>query len=118
MDMSFNQPGVFAPPSFGAEIGVDFGPGLRPMTWHELCTRIAAVQDLRRVMASVSGSDEWISTGSFHGQAARIIASGFSGASAHSAEGEALVNPNSSANGKAKFGTTDSTDGRSAVGPR
>jgi len=118
MDMSFNPPGAFAPAGIGAEFATDFGSGLRPMSWHELCARIAAVQDLRRVMASISSDEVSISTGSFHGQAARIIASGFSGVPAHSAEGEGIVNPTSSANGKAKFGTTGSTDGRSAVGPR
>jgi len=118
MDMSFNQPGTFAPAGSGAEIGIGHAAGLRPMSWHELCARIAAVQDLRRVMASISSDEVSISTGSFHGQAARIIASGFSGVPAHLAEGEGIVNPTSSANGKAKFGTTSSTDGRSAVGPR
>lgn len=110
MDMSFNKPGVFAP--------ADLGAGLRAMTWHELCARIAAVQDLRRVVASANAGEEAISTGSFHGRAARIIASGFSGVPAHLAEGEGFVNPTSSANGKAQFGTTDITDGRPAAGPR
>lgn len=110
MDMSFNQPGVFVPPEIGG--------GLRPMTWHELCSRIAAVQDLRRVLASASAGEEAIFTGSFHGRAARIIATGFSGVSTQSAEGECLVNPVSSANGKAQLGTTHRTDGRPAAGPR
>lgn len=110
MDMSFNPPGVFAP--------TEIGGGLRPMTWHELCSRIAAVQDLRRVMASASAGEETISTGSFHGRAARFIATGISGASAQSAEGEGLVNPVSSANCKAQLGTTILTDGRFAAGPR
>ena len=110
MDMSFNKPGVFAP--------ADFGAGLRAMTWHELCARIAAVQDLRRVVASANAGGDTISTGSFHGRAAQIIASEFSGVPAHSAEGEGLVNPTSSANGKAQFGTTTTTDDRAAVGPR
>jgi len=110
MDMSFNQPGVFAP----SEIGV----GLRPMTWHDLCARIAAVQELRRVMALAGAEEEAISTGSFHGRAARIIATAFSSVSAQSNEGEGLVNPVSSANGKAQLGTTVQTDGRPAAGPR
>jgi len=109
MDMSFTQPGVFAPTEAGA--------GLRPMTWHELCARIAAVQDLRRVMASAGQSDDAIFSGSFHGQAARLIASGFSGAPAQRMESEGIVNPTSSANGKAKFGTVAQTEGRPAAGP-
>lgn len=110
MDMSFNPSGAFAP--------TDIGGGLRPMTWHELCSRIAAVQDLRRVMAAASTGEETISTGSFHGRAARIIATGFSGVSTQSAEGEGVVNPVSSANGKAQLGTTNRTEGRPAAGPR
>lgn len=110
MDMSLNQPGAFAPPVTG--------DGLRPMNWHELCSRIAAVQDLRRVMASASAREETISTGSFHGRAARIIATGFSGVSAQTTEGEEHVNPVSSANGKAQLGTTVRTEGRDAAGPR
>lgn len=110
MDMSFNQPGVFAPYEFGA--------GLRPMTWHELCARIAAVQDLRRALASASAGVEATSTGSFHGRAAQIIASEFSSVPAHLVEDEGAVNPTSSVNGKAQFGTTSTTDDRPAVGPR
>lgn len=110
MDMSFNQPGAFALS--------DTGGGLRPMTWHELCARIAAGQDLRRVIASASVEEQTISTGSFHGRAARIIATGFSGVSAQTTEGEERVNPVSSANGKAQLGTTVRTEGRDATGPR
>lgn len=110
MDMSFTPPGVFAP--------TELAGGLRPMTWHELRSRIAAVQDLRRVLASANAGEEALSTGSFHGRAARIIASGFSGVSTHTMEGECLVNPVSSANGKAELGTPVATEGRPAAGPR
>jgi hypothetical protein len=110
MDMSFNPSGAFAP--------TEIGGGLTPMTWGGLCARIAAAQDLRRAMAAASAGEETISTGSFHGRAARIIATGFSGVSTQSAEGECLVNPVSSANGKADLGTTIRTEGRFAAGPR
>ena len=96
MDMSFENQGLFAP--------AETGPGLRRMTWHELCSRIAAVQDFRRLMSVSDQAEGAISTGSFDGRTARIIASGFSGfsgVSALQAEGEDLVNPTSSVNGKA-----------------
>jgi len=92
MDMSFENQGLFAP--------AETGTGLRRMTWHELCSRIAAVQDFRRLMG-VSGSSELApSTGSFDGRTARIIASGFSGVPAHHVESKDVVNPNSSVNDK------------------
>lgn len=93
MDMSFENQGLFAP--------AETGPGLRRMTWHELCSRIAAVQDFRRLMGSSGNSEITPSTGSFDGRTARIIASGFSGVPAQSIENEGLVNPTSSVNGKA-----------------
>lgn len=93
MDMSFDNQGLFAPP--------ETGPGLRRITWHELCSRIAAVQDFRRLMGGQENGEGVVSTGSFDGRTARIIASGFSGVSALQAEGEGLVNPTSSVNGKA-----------------
>lgn len=110
MDMSFNNPGQFVP--------ADAGAGLRLMTWHDLCSRIAAMQDLRRIMATAGYSDEVPSTGSFDGRTARIIASGFSGVSAQSGDDEGVVNPESSVNGKAPSGTPEITDGRPAAGPR
>lgn len=93
MDMSFENQGLFAP--------AETVPGLRGMTWHELCSRIAAVQDFRRLMGVTDTGGGVLSTGSFNGRTARIIASGFSGASALQAEGEGIVNPTSSVNGKA-----------------
>lgn len=93
MDMSFENQGLFAP--------AETGPGLRRMTWHELCSRIAAVQDFRRLMGASGSTDLAASTGSFDGRTARIIASGFSGIPAHQVEDEDLVNPTSSVNGKA-----------------
>lgn len=110
MDMSFNQPGVFAP--------TDFGAGLRPFSWHELCSRIAAVQDLRRAMALASASEHTISTGSFHGQAALIMARTKTDIAGQTIEGERLVNPVSSANCKTQASITSQTEGRFATGPR
>jgi hypothetical protein len=110
MDMSFNNPGQFVP--------ADAGAGMRLLTWHDLCSRITAMQDLRRIMATAGYPDEAPSTGSFHGRAARIIASGFSGVSPQSGNDESAVNPNSSVNGKAPSGTPEITDGRPAAGPR
>lgn len=110
MDMSFNDPGQFAP--------ADAGAGLRLMTWHELCSRIAAVQDLRRVLLAAGSVDQGSSSGSFDSRTARIIASGFAGAWAQSGIDEGYVNPNSSVNGKAPSGRPDTTDGRPAAEPR
>ncbi len=93
MDMSFENQGLFAP--------AETGPGLRQMTWHELCSRIAAVQDFRRLMAVKDSPEGFPSTGSFDGCTARIIASGFSGVPAQLSDNESLVNPTSSVNGKA-----------------
>jgi hypothetical protein len=110
MDMSFNDPGAFAP--------ADTGSGLRPLMWHDLCARIAAAQDLRRAFDFGQAQGDVVSPGSFHGMAARIIASGFSGVSAHGGMDEVLVNPTSSANGKGLLGTPGFTNGRSVAEPR
>lgn len=99
MDMSFNDPGSFAP--------ADVGTGLRPLAWHDLCARIAAAQDLRRAFGQLENAGEAVSPGSFHGKAARIIASGFSGVSAYGGMDEVAVNPTSSMNGKGKLVTSD-----------
>lgn len=93
MDMSFENQGLFAP--------VETGPGLRRMTWHELCARISAVQDFRRIMAADRSGGDVASTGSFSADTARIVASAISGITAQRADYEGLVNPNSSVNGKA-----------------
>ena len=104
--MSFNDPGEFATG--------DAALGLRPLTWDGLCVRIAAAQDLRRALsaagtrlgASASGNANPAS-GSFHRQAAMFIASGIPGVPPHKGVGEHIVNPNSSANGKANVGTPE-----------
>lgn len=104
--MSFNDPGGFATG--------DAALGLRPLTWDGLCARIAAAQDLRRTLSAIgTGSAATPSghavpaSGSFHRQAALFIASGIPGVPPQTVTGERIVNPNSSANGKANPGTPD-----------
>lgn len=106
MDMSFYDPGGFAT----GEGAI----GLRPLTWHGLCTRISAAQDLRRALSAVGASfganapgSSVPASGSFHRQAAAFIASGIPGVPPHRGSGEHIVNPNSSANGKANPGTPE-----------
>jgi hypothetical protein len=111
MDMSFNDPGGFATVGFASGDGAI---GLRPLTWHGLCARISAAQDLRRALSAV-GTSLGVSapgsavpaSGSFHRQAAAFIASGIPGVPPHMGVGEHIVNPNSSANGKANPGTPE-----------
>ncbi|ABD24491.1 hypothetical protein Saro_0042 [Novosphingobium aromaticivorans DSM 12444] len=110
MDMSFNDPGAFVPANAAGE--------LRPLTWQGLCARIVAAQDLRRALAGFVEADGAAATGSFHGQAARFIASGFSGIPAHGEGSEQLVNQPSSANGKATLATQRGSNDRGAVGLR
>lgn len=107
MDMSFNDPGGFAT----GEGAI----GLRPLTWDGLCARISAAQDLRRALTSVATSHGMNASGaatpvsgSFHRQTAAFIASGIQGVPPHTGAGERVVNPNSSANGKANPGTPES----------
>lgn len=108
MDMSFNDPGGFTT----GEAAL----GLRPLTWDGLCARIAAAQDLRRTLSSIGAghaSAALIGRGgpaqaSFHTQTAAFIASGIPGVPPHIGGSERIVNPNSSANGKADPGTPES----------
>ncbi|SMC80057.1 hypothetical protein SAMN06272759_107155 [Novosphingobium sp. B1] len=101
MDMTFNDPGAF--------VTADPVSGLRPMTWHGLCARIVAAQDLRRVLEAGGDSDAAAATGSFHGAAARLITSGFPGVSTVVEEGNRRVNPTSSVNGKSDLATSGGT---------
>lgn len=101
MDMTFNDPGAFAT--------ADPVTGLRPMTWHGLCARIVAAQDLRRVLEAGGDEDEAGATGSFHGAAARLITSGFPGVSTIVEESNRRVNPTSSVNGKSGLATSGDT---------
>ncbi|MFY8196006.1 hypothetical protein [Novosphingobium sp. B1] len=99
--MTFNDPGAF--------VTADPVSGLRPMTWHGLCARIVAAQDLRRVLEAGGDSDAAAATGSFHGAAARLITSGFPGVSTVVEEGNRRVNPTSSVNGKSDLATSGGT---------
>lgn len=114
MDMSFNDPRALA----RAVAGHDDGVALQAMTWHDLCARIRAAQDLRRVMSTQQGGDAADYAGSFHLAAARIITSGIPGVPAHLVSDEERVNPISSADGKARTGTPDAIEGRPATGLR
>lgn len=107
MDMSFNDPGGFAT----GEGAI----GLRPLTWDGLCARISAAQDLRRTLRAAGANlgvnaagSALPASGSFHRQTAAFIASGIQGVPPHTGAGERVVNPNSSANGKANPGTPES----------
>ena len=110
--MSFNDPGGFATG--------DAALGLRPLSWDGLCARIAAAQDLRRTLsaicmgsaigtgpAALPSGHAAPASGSFHRQAAMFIASGIPGVPPQTGVGEHIVNPNSSANGKANAGTLE-----------
>jgi hypothetical protein len=100
MDMSFNNPAAFT----SGDAGLEGGAALKPVSWHMLCARITATQDLRRTLQYL-GEDEQGAIGSFHQGAASFLASANSGVPAH----ERIVNPNSSANGKATLGTSFAT---------
>jgi hypothetical protein len=107
MDMSFNDPATFH--------GGDIAPGtgsLRAISWHGLCARIAAAQDLRRslgAMRQASGATDGLpASGSFHSAAAEFLATRISGTSALPGDHERVVNLNSSVNGKAGLGTAGS----------
>lgn len=97
--MSFNDPAAF----LSGDSAAWEGPGLRPLTWHGLCARITAAQDLRRAFEAMGNIGHELTTGSFHGATAALIASNLRGVPAH----EDLVNPMSSANGKAPLGTSE-----------
>lgn len=68
---------------------------LRAFGWPELCARLVAAQDLRRVIAQEEGIAGV--TGSFHRAAARALA--------RQRENEMVVNLNLSADGKRTLGT-------------
>lgn len=70
---------------------------LRAFGWTELCARLVAAQDLRRVIAEGDGERMGGVAGSFHRAAARALA--------RQRENEWPVNPNPSADRKAAVGT-------------
>lgn len=97
MDMSLNDHAAF----FGGDTVSTAGSGLRPLSWHGLCARIAATQDLRRSMCAEGEDGLAEEGGSFHRLTAAFIASNVWGNPPH----ERVVNLKSSANGKAGLGT-------------
>lgn len=93
----------------------DSAPGLRPLGWSELCARLAAAQDLRRI-----GAPGWLIAGdvashadgrwgSFHHPSARMLLDGSSGQPLPEWDGpqqaEGPVNPNCSMDGNDGGGT-------------
>ena len=97
MDMSLNDHAAF----FGGDPASAAGAGLRPLSWHGLCARIAATQDLRRSLGAEGECGDAERGGSFHRLTAAFIASNVQGNLAH----ERVVNPNSSSKSKADLGT-------------
>lgn len=109
MDMGINDTRPLVP--------ADSGPGLRPFGWTDLCARLAAAQDTRRVLAlSASAAGEGgaqpdEAAGAFHRSAAALLLHAGTNA-------EAAVNPNPSANGKHEPGNVGTSGGQSsAVSP-
>lgn len=87
------------PDSRGFDAGATT-PGLRPLAWSELCARLVAAQDLRRIRAHSEGyppRDAAPALGSFHGGAAHLLE--------HHGGSQALINPTSSINRKGPAGT-------------
>jgi hypothetical protein len=93
------------PDSRGFDAGATV-PGLRPLAWSELCARLVAAQDLRRVRALAADPrpvDAAPAPGSFHGAAAHLLE--------HHGGSQDLINPTSSINRKGRAGNiVDSRD--------
>lgn len=95
MDMGHTESRAFdAPPEAGT---------LRPLGWSELCARLVAAQDLRRVAATTADARA-PRQGSFHQGAAALIGSAEPGAQSAEAGPQDFVNPTSSTNGKGNHG--------------
>lgn len=95
MDMGHTESRAFdALPEAGA---------LRPLGWSELCARLVAAQDLRRVSATAPDARA-PRQGSFHQGAAALIGSAEPGAHSAEAGAQDFVNPTSSTNGKGNHG--------------
>lgn len=96
MDMGQTESRAFeAPPEATA---------LRPLAWGELCARLVAAQDLRRIQAHDT-LQAGPHTGSFHHGAAALLGSAEPGIPRVEAGRQDFVNPTSSANGKGNQGT-------------
>ena len=96
MDMGQTESRAFeAPPEAAA---------LRPFGWGELCARLVAAQDLRRIQAQGT-LRAGPHAGSFHQGAAALLGSAEAGWQNVEAVGQEPVNPTSSTNGKGNQGT-------------
>ena len=96
MDMGQTESRAFeAPPEAAA---------LRPFGWGELCARLVAAQDLRRIQAQDT-QRSGPRLGSFHEGAATLLGSAEAGRQSAEAGDQDLVNPTSSTNGKGNQGT-------------
>jgi len=88
--------------------------GLKPLGWRELCARLAAAQDLRRILTEGSALPQISGEASFHRPAARLLIRSVrverNGSSPINPE--AVVNPIPSANGKADRSTASITPPR------
>lgn len=100
MEMGFND---LRPADTG-----DSGQELRPLGWRELCARLAAAQDLRRILVEHPDQSQPAGGASFHQSAARLLVSrAMNGIRPErKIAGETVVNPTSLANGKAPAGTS------------
>lgn len=96
MDMRFTDS---RPPEPG-----DSRQGLRPLGWSELCARLVAAHDTRRVLAGTfSGADAALEP-SVQGQRASFHSSAAALLNSVEAQSKVTVNPASSANGNGERG--------------
>lgn len=87
---------------------------LRPLGWRELCARLAAAQDLRRILSDGDDRPHAQGAASFHLPAARLLVSGTPGdfQSDTQHHDESGVNLVFSANDKVRQGTSLATPKR------
>jgi hypothetical protein len=85
----------------------DPSQGPRPLGWDELCARLVAAQDLRRLHASLPTGDAQVAGGSFNPLAATLLWRGHG----H----QDFVNPTSSSSGKDNQGNAVGSREPSAI---
>jgi len=87
---------------------------LKPLGWRELCARLAAVQDLRRVLVEGSALPPVSGEASFYRPAARLLvrSAKVDRSGLPSGDSEGGVNPIPSANGKVDRRTSSGTQQR------
>jgi len=99
MDMTLPDSRAFAAPD---------AQGIpRPLGWDELCARLVAAQDLRRLHAMPGTAQTTSTGGSFHPLAATLLWQGETA--------QAFVNPTSSSSGKEPRGTIAGSREASAI---